>query len=335
MTSASRARLLSLFADGRLHSGEDAAAALGVSRTAVWKLVAELRDAGVPVESLPRRGYRLREPVELLDPGYLREGAGTPGGGVHADVEVLFDVDSTNEYLQRARPPAPGRPRVVFAELQRAGRGRRGRDWISPFGSGLTFSIAWAFGEVPADLSALGLAIGVAVAEALRAAGADEIMLKWPNDIVWRQRKLGGLLLQLRSEAAAAASVVVGLGLNLRMPADARHRFEARGTTPITDLEAALGGRRCGRNALAARLACAMLHALAQFGRDGYRPFVARWSALDSLSGARVRVIQGDGSVEGTALGADRDGALCVVVDGRTERFYSGDVSLRPEPVCA
>lgn len=332
MTPDARSQLLGTLADGRLHSGAAIASRLGVSRTAIWKLVAELRASGVPVESVARRGYRLPRAVELLDASRIRDAAGAQGARLPAGLEVLFEVDSTNDYLYRAAPPESGAPRVVFAELQHAGRGRRGRTWVAPFGSGLTFSVAWTFDEVPAALSALGLAVGVGVAQALRDAGVSETMLKWPNDIVWRHRKLGGLLLQLRSESGGPASVVVGLGLNLVLAQDARRSLAASGAPLAVGLEEALEGRPCERNSLAARLACGVLQVLGDFGREGYAPFAGRWQALDSLAGARVCVIQGEGSVEGQALGADRDGALCVAVRGRTERFYSGDVSLRPAP---
>ncbi len=321
--------LLASLADGRLHAGPELAAKLGLSRTAVWKLVADLRQFGVDVESVARRGYRLREPCELLDGRRIAAAAVESGGPLPGELELLFTVDSTNEYLYSAPPPPPGRPRIVFAEIQLAGRGRRGRSWLAPFGSGLTFSIGWTFPEVPADLSALSLAIGVQVAEALRAAGVDESMLKWPNDIVWRHRKLGGLLIQLKLEAGGAASVVAGLGLNLALAPAARARVAGAGATPATDLSEASGGRMPGRNALAGRIAKAMCDGLEQFGREGFKPFADRWAVLDSLAGAPVRVEQSSGAVDGRALGADRDGALRVEVDGRVERFLAGDVTLR------
>jgi BirA family biotin operon repressor/biotin-[acetyl-CoA-carboxylase] ligase len=329
MSDATRAALLALLADGELHAGPALASRLGVSRTAVWKLVADLRQSGVDVESVERRGYRLAEPCELLDAVAIRRAAGQEGQPLPGVVEILFAADSTNEYLYGASPPRAGSPRIVFAEIQRAGRGRRGRSWLAPFGSGLTFSIAWSYPDVPAELSALSLAIGVQVADTLRAEGAGEAMLKWPNDVVWRHRKLGGLLIQLRLEAGGAASVVVGLGLNLSMPESVRARLAAPDVTPVADLREALGGRLPDRNSLAGRLVAAMCDGLERFGREGFAPFATRWQELDSLSGAEVRVTQSTGSVEGRALGADRDGALRVEVGGRVERFFAGDVSLR------
>lgn len=332
MTGGSRRALLELLADGRLHAGPALASRLGVSRTAVWKLVAELRRLGVAIESVERRGYRLPAACELLDAKRIHRAAANGHGGLPGELEVLFSVDSTNEYLHTAPAPRPGEPRIVFAEIQTAGRGRRGRGWLAPFGSGLTFSIAWTFPEMPADLSALSLAVGVQVADAMRAAGAAETMLKWPNDIVWRHHKLGGLLIQLKLEAGGAASVVVGLGLNIALPDEARRQLMAAGAAPMTDLTEALGGGAVGRNALAGQLAQAICAGLDRFGREGFAPFAARWHELDSLAGAQVRVAHASGHAEGKALGADRDGALRVDVGGRVERFLAGDVTLRPLP---
>jgi len=332
MSDTSCRALLALLADGRLHSGPDLAARLGVSRTAVWKLVGELRQSGVGIASVDRRGYRLAGRCELLDAAAIRRAAGHPGRPFPGEVEVHFAIESTNEHLYAAPAPPAGSPRILFAEIQRAGRGRRGRSWFAPFGSGLTFSIAWSYPEVPAELSALSLALGVQVADALRSAGAGETMLKWPNDVVWRHRKLGGLLIQLRLEAGGAASVVVGLGLNVALPGDARASLAMPDAAPVADLREATHGRLPGRNELAGRLLEAMCDGLERFGGQGFAPFAARWQQLDSLSGAEVRVTQSTGSIVGRALGADRDGALRVETGGRVERYLAGDVSLRAAP---
>jgi BirA family biotin operon repressor/biotin-[acetyl-CoA-carboxylase] ligase len=329
MSGGTRAALLGLLADGRLHTGPALATQLGVSRAAVWKLIADLRELGVDVESLPRRGYRLREPCELLDARQIADASVGTGRGFRVEPEVVFTIDSTNEYLYSAPASPPGRPRVVFAEIQRAGRGRRGRTWLAPFGAGLTFSVGWTFAETPADLSAVSLALGVQVAECLRSLGAPEAMLKWPNDLVWRHRKLGGLLVQSKFEAGGAASVVAGLGVNLTMPEVTRAALAHAGATPVTDLAEACGGIAPGRNLLAGRLAQSMCEGLERFGREGFAPFAARWAALDSLVGAPVRISHATGCVEGRALGADRDGAFRVEVDGQVERFLAGDVTLR------
>jgi len=325
----SRERLLGLLADGALHSGAKLAADLGMSRSAVWKLVTELRELGVDVDSLDRRGYRLPRPIELLDAATIRRIAAAEHWPLPAELEVRFAIDSTNESLYAAPAPAPGRPRLLFAELQRAGRGRRGRSWLAPFASGLTFSIGWTFAEMPAELSALSLAMGVQVARGLRRLGVPEARLKWPNDLVRGHRKLGGVLTQLRSEAGGPAYVVVGLGLNLDLPPAAREAIESRSGTAVADLRDALGGVVPARNRTAASVAAAMLEGLARFATDGFAPFAAEWRALDSLRDAPVRIEQSGASFEGIARGADAEGALLIERAGRLERIFSGDVSVR------
>jgi len=329
-------RLLALVSDGTLHSGAQLAAALGVSRAAVWKMVGELREAGVAIESLSRRGYRLPTPVELLDAARIRAEAGELGRRLPDALEVHLLIDSTNDRLHAASPPPHGVARVAFAELQTAGRGRRGRRWIAPFGSGLTFSIAWTFAETPADLSALGLALGVAIAKTLRGLGAQRLALKWPNDLLHDGRKLGGLLMQLRQEAGGAATVVAGLGLNLTLPEAARNAIDetARASDqialPVADLASAIPGGLPSRNVIAARLVLGLEDALREFATGGYAGFADDWAALDALRDAPVWVHQGSDRLEGTARGTDRDGALLVESAGRVLRVFSGDVSVRP-----
>jgi BirA family biotin operon repressor/biotin-[acetyl-CoA-carboxylase] ligase len=153
--------------------------------------------------------------------------------------------------------------------------------------------------------------------------------VKWPNDLVWQRRKLGGLLLQLRSETGGPASIVAGLGINVALPQEARDSLITPGAQPVADLAEALGRRLPGRNELAATLTAAMLDTFEEFARAGYAAFAPRWAALDALAGAPVRVAQADGEVEGEACGTDDDGALLVRVAGQLRRFHSGDVSLR------
>jgi len=324
-----RQRLLGLLADGSLHSGAKLAAELGISRTAVWKEVAELRSRGIGIASEDRRGYRLERSVELIDERRIRQAALDSGGSLPADLEVLFEVDSTNEFLYAAAAPAPGRPRLVIAELQRAGRGRRGRSWLAPFGSGLTFSIGWTFVDQPADLAALSLAMGVQVVRGLQALGLRAVELKWPNDVVVGPRKLGGLLTQLRLEAGGPAYVVVGLGLNIDLPRTTREAVAATDASPPCDLRELSGGAAPGRNRTAASVATAMLAGLEEFSHSGFAPFAAAWRELDSLADEPVRIVVGERSVEGVARGADPGGALRVEIDGHVERFFSAEVSVR------
>src|ERR1700722_19752063 len=172
--------LLLLLADGRLRSGEWLAGELKVSRAAVWKGVERLRALGLGVEALPGRGYRLSDPVELLDGRRIGAELHPQRAEQLRKLELLFEVDSTNSRLLSSAPPAPGSADVCMSDRQHAGRGRGGGRWVAPFGSGVALSLAWTFADTARALPALSLGVGVAVSRALTRAGALGITLKWP-----------------------------------------------------------------------------------------------------------------------------------------------------------
>ncbi len=323
--------LVRRLADGEWHSGEALAAALGVTRAAVSKQVRALRAWGLEVESVPRRGHRLALPLDLLDAATVRVRIGTATRQHLRHLEVHDDIESTNSRLLAVGDLPPGRFDACLAEWQSAGRGRRGRGWLAPFGAGLCLSCSWQFREPPSDLSALSLAVGVAALRALAVAGVTGVRLKWPNDLLAGERKLGGILCELRAEAAGPAYVVVGLGLNVRLPEAARAAIAAASATAGGLAPAALAdlGSPPSRNDLAARLLDALCAMLVEFEAHGFGPFQREWSAADALAGRPVRVVAHHGDRAGIARGIAADGALLVEIDGRAERVTSGEVSLR------
>lgn len=235
-------------------------------------------------------------------------------------LDVHASIDSTqSELLRRGRAQPDGA--VCIADTQTAGRGRRGRAWVSPPGANLYLSLfRRVHGGVRAQ-AGLSLALGVAAAEALRAAGAREAGLKWPNDLLARGRKLGGLLVETVGDGDG---VVAGIGINVRMPPNAEVAIDQ----PWIDL--ATLGVGTTRVALAAQLVTAWMDALDSFAHGGLDAFRARWRALDTLADAPVRIATASGDRHGIARGIAADGALQVEIDGHLERFHSGDVSLRP-----
>jgi BirA family biotin operon repressor/biotin-[acetyl-CoA-carboxylase] ligase len=319
--------LLVLLADGRLRSGEWLAKELNVSRAAVWKGVERLRALGVDVQALPRRGYRLSNPVELLDARRIGAELGPQRLAQLRTLEFKFEVDSTNTRLLGKAPPPPGRADACMSELQHAGRGRRGRRWIAPFGAGVALSVAWTFSDGAGALAALSLGVGVAVARALARAGAQGVTLKWPNDIWLRDRKVGGVLIELRAEASGPAHVVIGIGLNVDLPAAARREIEASGVRVAAVADA------CdvppSRNLVAGAILDELLSMLGQFEREGFAAFRDAWTALDGLNGRPARVLLGDTVISGTARGVDQEGALLLDTGDRVQRFVSGEASLR------
>jgi BirA family biotin operon repressor/biotin-[acetyl-CoA-carboxylase] ligase len=319
--------LLVLLADGELRSGEWLAKELNVSRAAVWKGVERLRALGVEVQALPRRGYRLSHPVELLDARRIGAELGPPRMAQLRTLELLFEVDSTNTRLLAAAPPPPGQADACLCELQHAGRGRRGRRWIAPFGAGIALSVAWTFGDGAGALAALSLGVGVAVSRALVRAGARGVTLKWPNDIWFRDRKIGGVLIEVHAEAGGPAHVVIGVGINVDLPAAARREIEAGGVLVAAVADACAAAP--SRNLVAGAILDELLSMLRQFEREGFAAFRDAWTALDALNGRPARVLLGHAAISGTARGVDEEGALLLDTGGRVQRFVSGEASLR------
>lgn len=318
--------LLQALSTGHFCSGNQLALELGVSRNAVWKRIAVLRDFGFEIHAVPGRGYRLDQRVELLDYNSI---VGQIPDRVRlqvAELSVLQSVDSTNTVaLGRAKHGAK-KGTVIIAEKQSSGRGRRGRSWTSPFGSNLYFSVIWRFDPPPSHIATLSLAVGAAVANSVNAElGFDAVVLKWPNDLYVGDKKIGGILIELAGEAGAEHVIVVGVGVNVSMPLVTGGEIDQ----PWTDLDAVSNGR-ISRNQAAAFTVGAVVDALMRFEQMGFSPFLPIWRALDTLVGRQVTVRQGQQTITGLATGIDEFGALCVKRGTTIEKFYSGDVSVRP-----
>ena len=321
------ARVFAALADGEFHSGEQLAETLGVTRSAVWKAVESLRELGATLHAVQNKGYRLRSGSDALDSGRITNLLPPSVRTNVRIVETAWTVDSTNSVLL-ARQNCPfGACDVLLAEYQTAGRGRRGRAWLAPPGGSICLSLAWAFREVPQDLGALGLVIGVCALRALRESGLEDVRLKWPNDIVVDGNKLGGILIELRAESAGPASVVIGIGLNVALGARV---LEAVGETGVsaTDLITA-GLKQPSRNALAAALISQMVRGLLVFEKEGLQPFAEEWRAADALRGRQIDVHTLEGVARGVARGIDLHGALVVETPQGVRRFVSGDVTVR------
>lgn len=314
--------LLALLGNGDEFSGADLAAALGVTRAAVWNHVTRLREEGVEIEATAGRGYRLTGGFEALSAARIDARLRERTAAIAA-VETLTVTDSTNERLLARLPAQSIHGHVLLAEYQSAGRGRRGDRWIAPPGGGLCLSLGWRFDSPPPTFSALSLVIGVAIARTLGEAGVRDARLKWPNDVVLGGRKLAGVLIEMRSEAGGPCTTVIGLGLNVRLSAAARDRIDQ----PAGDVESA-AGRTVSRNALAADLVAAMAEDIESFSREGFERFRDRWHAFDALADAPVRLELPGRSVAGTARGVDEHGALLIEHGGARERFMAGH--LRP-----
>lgn len=322
--------LLERLRAGETVSGDLLAGESGTTRAAVWKRIAALREAGVAIDARAGQGYALVTPVELLDVAALRAALPPTAAAGLASLGVAWTLDSTNAELMRRPPPRTGAA-VLLAERQTGGRGRRGRAWASPLAANLYCSVLRTFDGGLARLGGLGIAAGVAVAEALQAAGYPQVRLKWPNDLVVADgdgglRKLGGLLVEGGGEHAGPVRAVVGIGINVRMPDASAKEIDQ----PWTDLHG-LDPEGASRNAAASAVLAALLPALDLFGREGLAPFLPRFAACDALAGRPVRVLAGDGDLHGIARGLAADGGLRLAVDGGERVVHAGEVSVRAE----
>ncbi|MCI0654190.1 MAG: biotin--[acetyl-CoA-carboxylase] ligase [Methylococcaceae bacterium] len=313
--------------DGRFHSGNFLAKELGISRTSIWKHVSGLSGLGIPIDAVSGRGYRLVRSLELLDETLIRPAL------THDVIEAtgafyIHDrIDSTNRFLS-SLPAGPGlKGAICLAESQTAGKGRGGRRWISPFGNNVYMSLAWQYPGGPACVSGLSLAVGVAAVRALVAMGITDLGLKWPNDILWHGKKLGGILIELWGEAQGPCTIVVGLGLNYAMSAAEGAAIEQE----WVDLDTINNRSKPGRNRLVASLINEILPAVANFDQSGLMPFLSEWRALDCMHGKTVDLHLAGHEISGIVSGISDEGLIQLYTSDRELRsFASGEVSFHP-----
>jgi BirA family biotin operon repressor/biotin-[acetyl-CoA-carboxylase] ligase len=323
----SRKNLLRLLSDNCFHSGEELAAALGVSRTAVWKHIHELETLGLEVSALPGKGYRVLSPLELLDESFIRAALRPEAAQLLAAIELHDEIDSTNTHLMRAAAAGARTGTVCLAETQTAGRGRIGRNWISPFGANIYLSLLWRF-EDPSRVAGLSLAVGVAVIRALAGMGLGEVGLKWPNDVLWREKKLAGILLDVAGEAHGQCAVVIGLGVNRYIPSNLGRSIDQS----WTDLSRVAGAAAPPRNLLIAAILSELLPLLRNYSEWGLAPYLPDWRRFHCLEGRKATIHQGDARISGRITDVTADGLLVLhCEDGNFRRFASGDVRLRAE----
>jgi len=308
-------------------SGEVLAADLAVTRAAVWKAVEQLRELGVELDAQTSKGYRLAAGVSALAAERIEASVSAPVRARIESLDVEWSLESTNTRLLDAIPPATDRAAVVLAEHQWGGRGRRGRGWVAPPGGAICLSLGWQYPDMPADLSALSLVVGLSVVSALQGLGIEALRLKWPNDLVTPRGKLGGILVEMRAEAGGPVHIVAGFGLNVCLDEAARAAVSATGNTAY-DIQSHVQPTP-DRNVIVAALIEKLVPALAEFPRSGLTPHLADWGACDALQDQEVRIENQGEITRGIARGIDAHGALLVETPGEVRRFISGEVTVR------
>jgi BirA family transcriptional regulator, biotin operon repressor / biotin---[acetyl-CoA-carboxylase] ligase len=319
--------ILGLLVDGGLEyvSGEALSGKLGLSRTAVWKVVNALRGHGYRIEAVPSRGYRLVETPDRLTALEVLPLMETHELG--RTLHSFETVDSTNAVAFRLAVEGAEHGELVVAEHQTQGRGRRGRSWSSPHHLNLYCSFVLRPELPPQRAPELTLLAAVAVAESLRAVGVPAD-IKWPNDLLVGGRKVAGILTELSADPDRVHFVVLGIGVNLNADtADFPPELAQLATSALR-----VTGQAVPRAAFAAALSLRLEHWLELHALEGFGPVRERWRALSATLGQEVLVTSERLEIRGVALDIDEDGALRIRTgDGREVRVLAGDVEqVRP-----
>ncbi|WP_233267330.1 bifunctional biotin--[acetyl-CoA-carboxylase] ligase/biotin operon repressor BirA [Paraglaciecola sp. L3A3] len=314
-----RTSLLATLADGKFHSGEALGEYLGISRAAISNHVKTLSELGLDIYSVTGKGYRLAQPLTMLNTQEISQYLQNTD---MRNVEVLNVIDSTNQYI-KDKTIVLNNGYVCLAEAQTAGRGRHGRQWVSPYGASLYLSMHWHFSGGYAVLAGLSLAIGVAVANTLKLCGINDTKLKWPNDIYAQGKKLAGVLIEVEGQIGSGCDCVIGIGLNAALPDNVKEIDQ-----PWIDL-AQISSHPINRNQLAAILINELHASLLVFEQEGLKPFVQTWKELDVFANQAIKLIIGKKIIEGIGRGIDDTGALILETSSGLQTFHGGEISVR------
>ncbi|MDX7993056.1 bifunctional biotin--[acetyl-CoA-carboxylase] ligase/biotin operon repressor BirA [Xenorhabdus littoralis] len=309
-------KLIKVLSDGEVHSGQQLGQELGMSRAGINKHIQTIREWGVEILTIPGKGYRFPAPMNLLDREIIKNYLPDD------HIEIIPVIDSTNQYLLEKLAELDSGDACV-AEYQYAGRGRRGRQWVSAFGRNLYLSMYWRLEQGPAAAIGLSLVVGIVIAEVLNHQGAERVKVKWPNDLYLSDKKLAGILVELTGKTGDAAHIVIGIGMNISMSSEQQKTINQR----WTNLQQT--GLVVERNKLVAEIIVELKNALIQFENEGLTPFIPRWIKLDNFINRSVKLIIGDQEIHGIARGIDRQGALLLEINGIITPYIGGEISLR------
>jgi BirA family transcriptional regulator, biotin operon repressor / biotin---[acetyl-CoA-carboxylase] ligase len=320
------ANLINMLADGVHHSGEELGEHLGISRAAVWKYIKRLEELGLQLESVKGKGYRLIGSIELLDEKIINQYLDAETKAILQNISIFPEIESTNGYLLKQ---ANIDFHLCLAERQTAGRGRRGRPWISPFARNIYFSLGWQSNSGISALKGLSLLVGCAVIRALRKVGLQSPGLKWPNDILANEKKLAGVLVEIRGDLAGECELVIGVGLNYQMQGAVTDEI----SQPWTDLHSlaqAEGVSLPSRNQWVAILINELVSMLKQYEHLGFAAYKKEWESCHLYKDKQVELLMGNTSLVGTCLGVDEEGALILRdADQAIHHLHGGEISLR------
>jgi BirA family transcriptional regulator, biotin operon repressor / biotin---[acetyl-CoA-carboxylase] ligase len=321
-----REQVIIALAAGDYVSGQQLGDDLGISRAAVLKHINALADMGLDIFRTSGKGYKLSQPLNLLSHSKITKQL--LAFNKSNDVSVHHVIDSTNSHLMRCitedTENTMSQGQTCVAEYQSAGRGRRGRQWVSPYGSHLYLSYYWRLDQGMSAAMGLSLVAAIAVSDAVKQCFDIDVQLKWPNDIYINGVKLAGILIELEGQMSGLSHSVIGIGLNLNMPEKSAEDIDQ----PWTDLQSH-SDLSIDRNQLCATLIHCLTERLIQHQDEGLDAMIEQWHKQDVYLNKRVKLITGDRIVEGVCRGINNQGALMLEVEGTVKAIYGGEVSLR------
>ncbi|NMM42735.1 bifunctional biotin--[acetyl-CoA-carboxylase] ligase/biotin operon repressor BirA [Pseudoalteromonas arctica] len=316
--------ILNALNQGGFISGQLLGEQLGISRAAVSKHMQSLQAIGLDIFKVSGKGYSLNNSVGLLEQNKIQQYYQDLNAST-AQIEVHPIIDSTNSELMRriAAKQTLDSGTVVVAEMQQAGRGRRGRVWQSPFGANLYYSYFWRLDDGLQAAMGMSIAVGLAVYDTLKALYQLDIELKWPNDIYLNKEKLAGVLVELDGQPQGPCQLVIGIGINLQMPASYSQQIDQA----WTDLSQ--HRQQIDKNQLVAYLTYHLEQRLTQYSQTGLHDMYQQWNLLNAFAGQCVELNTGHRSWRGICEGIDPQGGIRIRQDGEVKSYYGGEISLR------
>ncbi len=316
--------LLSILADGKFHSGRELGDEIGISRSAIWKHMRRLEDGGLEIYSVKGRGYRVPGGLELLDLSKVKAELLPEVLAVMGQVDLQLTIPSTNALAMSESQKGDCHGRLFVAEQQTAGRGRRGREWVSPFARNLYFSLVWRFEQGVAALEGLSLLVGLAMVRAMKKIDIEGVQLKWPNDLLYQNKKLAGILLEVHGEASGQCQVVIGVGVNAEMPREIGEAIDQ----PWIDLKTVVG-KHVSRNLLLAEILNELVVCLGEFEKNGFSGLVSEWQSHNAMQDQSIVLQVGNELVEGVCKGVDASGALLLKSGADVRAYHGGEISIQ------
>ncbi|MBI2785194.1 MAG: biotin--[acetyl-CoA-carboxylase] ligase [Legionella longbeachae] len=316
--------LMQLLGDGSCHSGSELGAILGVTRSAIWKQINQLIESGIPIKRIPHQGYQLPSKLILLNQQSITDHLLTENLVNSFNLHLFNSIDSTNRYLKDL--PISHAVDICCAEIQTQGRGRFGRHWHSPFGENIYCSSRWNFNYDLTKLSGLSLVTSLAVLATLNDLQiASDVKIKWPNDILWNDKKLCGSLIEIMAESNSNVQVIIGIGLNVNTDT-LNHPLPTKPWCSLYELTQ----HYHDRNFIIAKLIANLERYLIKFIQNDLNSFMEEWDKSDYLAGKNIKVTQSLNTISGIARGINQNGQLILQDESGLEHYLSsGDTSLQ------